>query len=425
MKKQIVVALALLVSTLSFSQKNELKTAEKAIKSGNFADAKSAIKSAEALIVSADDKTKAKFYFLKGETLYANGTGSNTDMDLAIENFAKVKDIESKTGKAKYTGLIYELTQAMLSNFLTKANKALEEKNYLVSSSGFEKAYRMSPKDTLYLYYAASTAVTAQDYDKSLELYEELKGLGYQGSEVKYSAVNKDSGETENFDNQQLRDFSVKSGTHIAPKETKTKSKAAEIIKNIALIYVNKGDNEKAISAIGEARVQNPDDLSLLMTEANVQLKMGNTSEFKKLIEEATKKDPNNAELQYNLGVVAADAGENQAARDYYKKAISLNPDYADAYNNMAVLVLSGEQKIIEEMNGLGSSAADDKRYDELKEERLVLYREAVTYLNKTLELKPKNIDVAKTLLNIYRVLGDTDKANSIKAKIEALESGN
>ena len=44
MKKQIIVALALLVSTLSFAQKNEIKAAEKAIKSGNFADAKSAIK---------------------------------------------------------------------------------------------------------------------------------------------------------------------------------------------------------------------------------------------------------------------------------------------------------------------------------------------------------------------------------------------
>ena len=39
------------------------------------------------------------------------------------------------------------------------------------AAKGFEKAYRMSPKDTLYLYYAASTAVTAQDYDNALEYY--------------------------------------------------------------------------------------------------------------------------------------------------------------------------------------------------------------------------------------------------------------
>src|SRR5690606_41235501 len=45
---------------ISFAQKNELKAAEKAIKSGNYADAKAAINSAEALIASADDKTKAQ-----------------------------------------------------------------------------------------------------------------------------------------------------------------------------------------------------------------------------------------------------------------------------------------------------------------------------------------------------------------------------
>ena len=36
------------------------------------------LSSAEGLIGSADDKTKAKFYLLKGQALYANGAGSGT-----------------------------------------------------------------------------------------------------------------------------------------------------------------------------------------------------------------------------------------------------------------------------------------------------------------------------------------------------------
>ena len=32
-------------------------------------------------------------------------------------------------------------------------------------------------------------------------------------------------------------------------------------------------------------------------------------------MEEATEKDPNNAELQYNLGVIAAEAGDNEDAK--------------------------------------------------------------------------------------------------------------
>lgn len=424
MKKQIVVALALLVSTISFSQKSELKAAEKAIKSGNFADAKSAIQSAESLIANADDKSKAKFYFLKGKALYANGAGSNEDIDKAIESFEMVQTIEG-SDNGKYGSDVKELKGLMLNNFLTKANSALQSKDYARSSEGFEKAYRMSTKDTLYLYYAASTAVTGQDYATSLKYYQELKDLGYQGIGYEYFATNKESGVEETFDNEQLRDLSVKTGSHIAPKERKTESKAAEIVKNIALIHVSNGDNEKAVAAMQEARAQNPDDLQLLMTEANVQLKMGNKDRFKVLMQEATTKDPDNAELQYNLGVIAAEAEEFDSAKAYYEKAISLDPTYADAYNNMAVLLLSSEKDIIEEMNNLGNSSADNKRYDELKDERMKLYESAIPFLEKTLELKPKDVQAAQTLMNIYSATAQTDKYKAMKAKVDDMQAGN
>src|SRR5690606_5421338 len=283
MKKQIVIALALLVSSFSFAQKNELKAAEKAIKSKNYAEAKSALNSAESLIASADDKVKAQFYFLKGQALYANGAGSSTDMDVAIESFDKVAQIEG--GSGKYSSQVKDLKQEMLNNFLTKANTALSSKNYVVSSNGFEKAYRMSTKDTLYLYYAAATAVQGQDYDSALKYYEELKNLGYNGVETEYVAIDKATSQEEVFGSKALRDISVKSGSHIAPKDRKTAAKNAEIVKNIALIYLNKGENEKAVSAIKEARKANPDDVGLIISEANVQLQMGNRDEFKSLIQ--------------------------------------------------------------------------------------------------------------------------------------------
>lgn len=422
MKKQIAIALALLVSSFSFAQKNELKAAEKAIKSGNFADAKAAINSAESLIASADDKVKAQFYFLKGQALYANGAGSSKDMDAAIESFNKVTQIEGRKGK--YSGEVEEVKVSMLNNFLTKANAALESKNYAVSSNGFEKAYRMSTKDTLYLYYAAATAVQGQDFDTALTYYEELKNLGYKGIEKEYIAIDKATGQEEIFGSKSLRDISVKAGTHIAPKERNTTAKNAEIVKNIALIYVNKGENEKAISAMKEARKANPDDVGLIISEANVQLQMGNREEFKSLIQLALEKDPKNPELLFNLGILAAESGDSDTAMSYYNKALELKPDYADVYNNMAVLVLSQEQAIIEQMNSLGSSAADNKKYDELRDKRTTLYNEAIPYLETTLKLRPKDINAAKTLMNIYSAIDETAKFKEMKAKVEALEAG-
>lgn len=424
MKKQIIIALALLVTSFSFSQKDELKDAEKAIKSGNYADAKAAVTSAESKIGSADDKTKAWFYFLKGQALYANGNASSEDMNQAIESFSKVVDLEKEEGKEKYTPEVNQTKQLMLNKFLTQANESLEKKNYSESSMDFEKAYKMSPKDTIYLYYAASTAVNAQDYKTSLRFYEELKDLGFSGVEMEYSAAVKETGEVEFFGNKSLRDLSVKAGTHVSPKDQKSESKNAEIIKNIALIYVNNGENEKALAAMKEARESNPDDLSLLLSEANVQLKMGNKDEFRSLIEMATQKDPNNPELQYNLGVVAAEAGDIESAKKYYEKAITLDPEYADAHNNMAVLILAEEQQIIESMNVLGTSSADNKKYDELKAKRTKIYADAIPYLETTLRIRPNNVEAASTLMNIYSANGDTEKFKEMKAKVEAMKSG-
>lgn len=422
MRKQTIIALSLLVGSFSFAQKSEIRDAEKAIKKNNFAEAKSAINSAESLIGDANDKMKAQFYFVKGQAFYANGTGSDADMTTAIESLDKVAEVEGQNGK--YAKEAQEIKQQMINSFLTKANEALEKKNFAASSSGFEKAYRMSTKDTLYLYYAAATAVNGEDYDSALKYYEELKDLGYDGAETEYVAINKETNEEEAFPSKALMDISVKSGSHIKPQTQKSESKQAEIVRNVALIYMNQGNDEKAIEAMKDARLANPDDSSLIISEANMQLKMGNREAFKSLIQEALVKDPNNPELLFNLGIVAAEGGEIAAAKDYYEKALQIKPDYTDVHNNMAVLILSQEQDIIEKMNALGSSAADNKKYDELKAERAKLYEDAIPYLETTLKLRPTDLQAAKTLVNIYSALGNTAKQKEMKSKVDALESG-
>lgn len=422
MRNQVIVAVALLVSSFSFSQKNELKMAEKAIKSENYADAKAAISSADGLIEAADAKTKAKYHFLKGKAYYANGAGNAEDVNVAISSFEEVENIEG--GSGKYTTYVTEIKREMLTSFVDKASNAYSGKEYNNAAVKFEQAYRMSKKDTVYLYFAAVSAVTAKDYDTSLTYYNELRELGYQGIETEYMATDVATGNVETFANQDVMNFSVKAGTHKSPKITKSKSKSSEIIKNIALIYVNQGKNEEAIAAMKAARKENPKDVNLILSEANVQLKMGNRDEFKKLMMEATQMDPGNATLQYNLGVISADSGDPVAAKKYYQRAIELNPEYADAYNNLAVLILASEENVIEEMNNLGSSSADNRRYDELKAERLEIYNEAIPYLEKTIKLQPKNVDAARTLMQIYSAVDNMPKFKEMKALIEQLEAG-
>jgi tetratricopeptide (TPR) repeat protein len=417
MKKQIVVALALLIGAFSFAQKKELKAVEKAIKGNNFAEAKSVLTQIESLLGAADAKTKGKYHFLKGKALYANGAGSNADFESAIENF-------DKAGPA-YSAQINEVKVAMLQSVLTKANTSLENKDFATSSKGFEYAYKLSPKDTMYLYFAASTAVNGQDYDTALGMYEELKKMRYTGIAEEYYAYNKELGKEELFGSKQLRDISVKAGTHVKPEDRMTDSKLSEIVKNIALIYISQDNNEKAIEAMKDARAENPEDLNLLLSEANVHYKMGHIDRFKELMQEATEMNPTDPELQFNLGVLSYESDDKESAKKYYQKAIDLDPGYINAQINMAALILDGEQAIVNEMNGLGTSAADDRKYDELKEKRQQVYRDAIPYLVSALETQPKNLQAAKTLMNIYSAVGDTDNFKAIKDRVDAIEAGN
>ncbi|MFK8036783.1 MAG: tetratricopeptide repeat protein [Crocinitomicaceae bacterium] len=414
MKKLLLIALAFSISTISFAQKKELKSAEKAIKKSNYAEAKSAIAQAEALLGSMDEKSKNKFYLLKGKALYAGGAGSESDFDMAVKS---LKNLNNSTEAS-------DLISLMINTFLTKGNTAYESSDFKTSSKYFERAYRVSTADTSYLYYAASAAVNGKDYDNALTLYNELKDLKYSGIETESVAFNKETNKVEVFESAEMRDISVKAGTHIKPQERPTESKSAEIIKNIALIYVQKGEDENAVAALNEARKLNPDDSNLLLTEANIYYKLGNKEKFQELISEASAKDPNNAELIYNLGVVSADSGEIETAKKYYKRAIEIDPTYSSAQINLAALILADEAVIIEKMNNLGTSNADYDMYDKLELQRKGLYKEAIPYLESVMETNPNNIQAAKTLMSIYSAIEEDEKFKAMKAKVEALESG-
>ncbi|MBT8271075.1 MAG: tetratricopeptide repeat protein, partial [Bacteroidia bacterium] len=400
MKKHVIMVLALLISAFAIAQKKEIKEAEKAIKSNDFASAKSALSAAEGMISAMDSKSLAKFYFLKGQAYYANGTGNDDDVTTALESFKKLTETESKSGKMVYSPKADEMKVSMSNSFLDKAQTALNRKDHGSSYKNFERAYRTSLSDTLYLYNAALLATSSQNYGDALKLYDELMTMGYTGIAMEYRATEVETGEEQVFPSQTMRDISVKAGTHNKSRNIKTDSKVGEIAKNIALIYIEQGETDKALAAIEDAKKTNPDDFNLLLSEANVRYKLGETDKYKELISEALEIEPNNVDLHFNLGVVAADQGNYEEAKKHYDKAIETDGTYVRAYMNTAALILGQEQTIIDEMNSLGTSAADDKKYEELQETRMQLYRDAVPYLTKVMEFEPDNINAAKTLMN-------------------------
>ncbi|MGB1308501.1 MAG: tetratricopeptide repeat protein [Oceanihabitans sp.] len=412
MKKQVILILTLAFSVITFAQKKELKTVEKAIKSNNFAEAKATLSTVESMLSSMDDKTKAKYYFLKGKALYANGAGTDADIDSAIENFNKV------TGS--YKDQVTTLKQEMTNSILTTANNNYKSSNFTKAAKGFAKLYKIIPTDTSYLYYAASSAFSGEDYESALKHYVQLNDLGYTGEVTQYFATSVDTGEEEMFD-QKTRDLYIRSKSYIKPVEKKSKSKTSEIIKQIAFLYLKSGKDKEALAAIKQARENEPEDINLLMSEANLYHKTGDLEAYRSLMEEAVAINPDNVDLIFNLGVISMQNKDTEKAKEYYQKVIDRDPSYVNAQTNMAALILEEEEALNQEMNGLGNSAADDKRYSELKEAKRVMYTSAVPYLEKVLELQPSNISVAKSLLSIYSAIDDTAKYDAVKKIVDAL----
>jgi tetratricopeptide (TPR) repeat protein len=288
-----------------------------------------------------------------------------------------------------------------------------------LSAERLYDAYLLDKKDTINLYYAASTYVNAKEYDKALKAYEELKKMNYSGKGTNYLAVNKLSGEEDLFTTVAERDKMVKMGTHETPKTEVIPSKRGEIYKNMALILVDAGKTEEAKKAIAEARAANPEDTSLILTQANLYLETKDFETYKKLISEVLEKNPNDADLVFNLGVLSANAKDVVNAEKYYARTMEINPKYVNAYINMAALKLEAENPVIAQMNKLGTSDKDMKRYAVLKTERQNIFKSVIPYLEKAMEVDPKNEDVSRTLLNVYSALEMTAEKKALEAKMK------
>jgi tetratricopeptide (TPR) repeat protein len=419
--KNLVLACSLLISVVTFAQKEELKAAEKSMKAGNSAEAKDILTKAEYLITNADNAQKAQFYFLKGNVLLdlaKNKVDASQNLTDAVTAYNELIDVEQMSKKLKYTdqakAALVELKAGLTKDAIADNN----EKRYKESALKLYQVYMMDKKDTTMLYYAAGSALNAQDYDLALDYYSKLKNLNFSGIATVYSAKNKINDLEETFNSLADRDRAVKIGTHDTPKTERIPSKRGEIYKNIALIYIQKGNIPEAKKSVSSARKSNPEDTSLILAEADLYLKTEDYETYKNLIMEVLVKNPNDADLFYNLGVISAKAKNGQVdAERYYLKAIEIDPKYKNAYMNLSVLKLEGESKIVDEMNKLGTSPADNKKYEVLKTKRQNLYKSAIPYLEKAYQLFDGDKDIKATLLNVYNALDMTDKYKALKAK--------
>lgn len=435
--KQIIIASTLLVSVASFSQKEELKAlkklyAKEVLKGEDLVEYKNLVTKVAPLAIEEGDKVYAEFYksmipILDMNALAQDVTLTPLQVQMKMAKAVTPKTIselskglnatleyEKKVGKKIQTDDINETITAFKPTLLNYAIYLGNEKKQKEASEVLYAIYQLDKKDTDNLYYAANYAVNGQDYENSLKYYRELKSINYSGEKTLYIAKNKVTGQEENYTKKEDRDNLVKLGTHINPNEEKEPSKKGEITKNIALILVELDRKDEAKAALADARKENPDDVNLITYEADIYLKMNDTENYKRLINEALAKSPNDKVLLFNLGVTSGNANQLEDAEKYYKRVIEIDPKYTDAYLNLSDIILKPDAKIVKDMNNLGVSAKDQKQYEVLKSERQKLFNKAMPVLEKAYELDPTNEIVKSNLKSVYSFLELNDKIKAM-----------
>ena len=407
MKKLLLYTLLLTIS-FSSAQKKELRNANKFFTSGEYASAIDLLESSKEIFDSSDDKIKSQAMLLYGK-LYT----AMEDFGLAMRAFNEAKNLGVSTQ------LLNPEVNKLETAIITSAIGDNETENFNSAAKKLKMVYDINEdKNAEYLYYAASSAVNSSDYSLALEYYEELRDIKYEGIETKFYITEVSSGNEVEINSETEFQLLQKSKDYSNPREEETESKFPEIVKNIALIYKELGQNDKALAAIEAARSSNPDDVGLIITAANIYFELDNKEAFKLAMSEAIEKEPNNPVLYYNLGVVSGELGEKDVAISYYEKSIDLDPTNENSYLNLVALILDGEQDIVDEMNSLGTSRADNQKYDELKELRENLYRECVPILQDLISIN-NNVEAIRTLMNIYGTIGDNPGYMEMKNLLE------
>ncbi|MFT5761233.1 MAG: tetratricopeptide (TPR) repeat protein [Polaribacter sp.] len=414
MKKQILLVALGLFTVTAFSQKSELKSAEKAIKNQDYSLAITALSSAESSITNADEKLKSKYYFLKAQAF-----GGKKEYEKAAKAYKDLFEFEKNSGRERYSDDALPLFNLLKDEVGKKAFALNDAKNYKEAAKAFYIRYNLDKKDTLFLSNAAQLALQAQDFDASFNYYSQLKDLGYTSINKIYGAVDKESNQNITFNSKEEMNLMMKSGKYINASITYSPSKRNDNLKSLVTILSKQKKHSEAIALVQELRKSEPDNLQLLLTEAYIYNDLEQPKKFEALMKEATERDPRNPDLFFNIGIVSYNDKNIEQAEKYFAKAIEIKADYPKGNWMLANTILLKDADLVIKMNALPMS--DTKGYDKYQADRKALFSRVLPLLIKA-DKAERSSETVRLLIGVYEQLSMTDKAAELRKVLDTLK---
>ena len=191
---------------------------------------------------------------------------------------------------------------------------------------------------------------------------------------------------------------------------------------NLGVIFMKLKDYQKAISCFEKAIEINPNYAKAYYNQGNTYSELGDYQKALGCYDKAIKINPNYSVTYNNLGNIFQKLGDLQKAKDCYEKAIEINPNYVDAYYNLGVIskelgedqkAKSCYEKAIEidpnfahAHNNLGNVFKDSGNP-----------QKAISCYEKAIEINPNYVDAHNNLGVISKELGEDQKAKSCYEK--------
>jgi len=177
-------------------------------------------------------------------------------------------------------------------------------------------------------------------------------------------------------------------------------SKNAEFLKTIGLCHKALNDDRRAKECLEQAIERDPKDPDLYLRLGELELKIGQKKQGAWLMEMSrqlsrVESDPNDPAVQLKAGLLFFENKKYSTAVSFLKKSIELDPQNIQAYLSLAAA-----------HQGMNQPQA------------------AIEILQQIIKVDPTNPSTYETLANVYSQAGDFKRARSARETAKALQAG-
>ncbi len=164
-----------------------------------------------------------------------------------------------------------------------------------------------------------------------------------------------------------------------------------------------KGDTLKWVEVLKEGIVKFPDNQYFFANLVDYYSSINEPNKAMQFADDMLAKDPNNKLYLYVKGYLYHNMKDYDPAIEYYKKTIAADPDYVEAYSNLALVLLMQAQ----DFSDKATTDINNPNYAKDQSALKKYYEEAKPYYEKARVLAPDRKDLwAQGLYRIYWNLG-------------------